>query len=255
MLTTTIVTGASSGIGRAAATALADTGRSLLLASRGETARERIVAEVRARGGRAEGFALDIASPTDLQALAERALESDGRLELIESAGTVHVHDLLEPDDYDRMFAEHYLGPLRLFRALLPAMLERGGATVHVASAAGLRAFPGTGAYVAAKHALLGHVRAAALELERTRAQVAAVCPYYVATPMMETGIDGLAAEQSISRSAARAEFGSRNPGGRWIEPAEVATAITDLLLPGANGRILVLDGGQPRLPDPALGE
>ena len=86
-------------------------------------------------------------------------------------------------------------------------------------------------------------------------AQVAAVCPYYVDTPMMERGVQALAAERGIPPRAARAEFGARNPGGRWIDPEEVAAAVLDLLLPGRNGRLVVLDGGAPRAPDPALGE
>jgi NAD(P)-dependent dehydrogenase (short-subunit alcohol dehydrogenase family) len=233
---TTLITGGSSGIGRAAALALASPGRRVVVAARGRAARERTVEELRARGGRAEA------------------------LELVHSAGIVAVHDVLEAsvegiDVYRRMLAEHLDGPRRLDAALLPALRERGGAIVHVASAAGLCAFPRTAAYVAAKHAMLGYVRAAAAELAGSRVQVAALCPYYVDSPMMDRGVAGLAAERGVSEAAARAEFGARNPGGRWVTLDETTAAIADLLVPGRHGRILVLDGGPPRAPDPRLGE
>ena len=254
--TTTLITGATSGIGRAVAHALAATGRQLLVAGREETTRERVIDEVVSRGGRASGVRLDLHDDDLIDDVLERVIAHDGRIELVNAAGTVDVHDVLESGGgasgpYARMLREHFDAPRRLMLGLLPAMLERGGATVHVASAAGLVAYPRIGAYVTAKHALLGFTRAAAFELEGTRASVAAVCPYYVDTPMMERGIAGLAEELGCSLDEARRHFGERNPGGRWIEASEVADAIVELLCPGANGRLVVLDGGPGRPPNP----
>ena len=259
MDTSTVITGGSAGIGRAIALALAGSGRRLWIASRGDEARARTVAELRTLGARAEDLPLDVTDEESREAAVERLLATDGRLELVHSAGTVAVHDLRpdgsDGDPYRRLLEEHLHGPRLLNEALLDTLLERGGAIVNVASAAGLRAFPRTAAYVAAKHAMVGYTRAAALELEGTRAQIAAVCPYYVGSPMMERGIAALAAERGISPESARAEFGGRNPGGRWIDAEQVAEAVLELLGPGANGRIVVLDGGPPRpVGDPEIG-
>ncbi len=253
---TALVTGGSGGVGGAVATLLADLGREVWVASRDREACERVASAARRAGGAARALPLDVTDGRSVAEVAERLAAADGRLELVQCAGSVMVHDLLEDqvhgqDAYRRMLAEHLDGPRRLVAALMPAMRRRGASVVNVASAAGLRAFPRTAAYVVAKHAMVGWTRAAAAEFEGAPVQIAALCPYYVDSPMMDRGIAGLAAERGIGDAEARAEFGRRNPGGRWITLDEVARAAVELLEPGSNGRVVVLDGGPPREADP----
>jgi 3-hydroxybutyrate dehydrogenase len=250
-----LVTGGSAGLGRAIAHGLLAPERTLVIASRNRANCEQVVQELRTRGGRALALELDVSRADSVAAAADhlRALEpAHGPwLELVNNAGSVAVHGAFDPpsdETYGRMLAEHFHGPRRLIAAALPAMRAAGrGAIVNLASAAGLRAFPDTAAYVVAKHALVGYTRAAALELAGSGIGLSAVCPYYVDSPLMERGSEQLAAARGISREEAWAHFGGRNPGGRWVQMDEVAALVAELLATRANGRVVVLDGGPPR--------
>lgn len=263
----TLVTGGSAGIGRAICLALAATERTVVVASRRIAACEAVAEEVRAAGGRATALELDVTRAGSIAAAAG-ALDALARVagplvELVNNAGAVDVHGCFEQptgvagDVWERQLAVNFHGPRRLVEAFVGPLRERGyGRIVNVASAAGLRAYPGIAAYVCAKHALVGYTRAASMELAGSGVTMAAVCPYYVRSPMMDRGAEELAAAKGITREQALAEFAARNPGGRLVELDEVAAATVDLLGPNANGRILVLDGGAPREalqePDPA---
>lgn len=256
----TLVTGGSAGIGRAICLALARQGaeRTVLVASRRGSSCEAVAEEVRALGGRASAIALDV---TDAHSIAAAVKAIDdltavaGPLtELVNNAGAVDVHGAFEQptgvagDVWERQFAVNFHGPRWLTEALVSTMLAGAhGHIVNVASAAGLRAYPDIAAYVAAKHALVGYTRAASLELAGTGVTMAAVCPYYVRSPMIDRGAEELGTAQGITHAQALAHFEQRNPGRRFVETDEVAQAVLDLLRPGANGRIVVLDGGPPR--------
>ena len=263
-----LVTGASSGIGCATARRLGADGAPVVLAARRIDRCAAIAEEIVERGGLARALALDLAAPEELGGFArqlDELTETMGPLQgVVHAAGTVDVHDALASGAeriWDEAFAVNLHGPRRLTERVLPSMLERGrGRIVAVASAAGLRGFPGIAAYAASKHALLGWLRCLAIELDvRTRetaadVSVAAVCPYYVATEMLEAAVHGRRAATGESREESLAHFRGRNPGGRLLEPDDVARVVCELLRAErrpsderAVPRVVVLDGGPPR--------
>jgi NAD(P)-dependent dehydrogenase (short-subunit alcohol dehydrogenase family) len=133
-------------------------------------------------------------------------------------------------------------------RAVLGGMIERGdGRIVTVASTAGLRGARYTAAYTAAKHAVVGLMRATAAEVAGTGVTANAVCPGWVRTAMMRRAVERIAATTSRDEAQAEAALVAQMPLGRALEPDEVAFAVAFLASPEAgaiNGQTLVLDGG-----------
>jgi NAD(P)-dependent dehydrogenase (short-subunit alcohol dehydrogenase family) len=107
---------------------------------------------------------------------------------------------------------------------------------VFVASTAGLQGFAYVSAYCAAKHGVVGLMRALAVELARTGVTVNAVCPGYTETPMFEASLDAIVAATGRTRTEARATLLAANPGGRLVAPSEVAAVVRELCQPGAAG-------------------
>ncbi len=249
------VTGASSGIGRAAALHLARRGVNLIVGARRRGPLAELVEACEGLGVHAELLVFDLCNPEQIDQAAAHLPQLELRLGpcdgLVNNAGAVAVHPVHESegeagdDLYRSQLEVNFHGPRRLTERLLPEMLQRGrGAIVNVASSAGLRPFPGIGAYSVAKHALIGWTRALALELSPAGLQAAALCPYYVDGEMLERAIDGRVAAESLPPEVARAEFAARNPAGALVTLDQTSRAIETLLRPGANGRITALDGG-----------
>jgi NAD(P)-dependent dehydrogenase (short-subunit alcohol dehydrogenase family) len=136
--------------------------------------------------------------------------------------------------------------PFRCIRRAVPGMVERGwGRVVVVASVASKRGEPYVAAYTAAKHGVLGLVRAGAAELARTGVTVNAVCPAYVDTPMTDTTVAAIAHRTGRTSGDARAALASRQPIGRLITAAEVADAVWFCIANGAvTGQGVNVDGG-----------
>jgi NAD(P)-dependent dehydrogenase (short-subunit alcohol dehydrogenase family) len=132
---------------------------------------------------------------------------------------------------------------------VLPAMLERKfGRIVNVASTAGLRGYPYVAAYCASKHGVIGLTRAVALEVARRNITVNAVCPGYTETDLVRETISTI--EQVTGRSAeeARQALTRTNPMGRLVQPAEIASAVAWLCLPGTEavtGQSIAIAGGE----------
>jgi NAD(P)-dependent dehydrogenase (short-subunit alcohol dehydrogenase family) len=126
-------------------------------------------------------------------------------------------------------------------------MVERGrGSIVNVASSASLQGYAYAAAYCVAKHAVLGYTRAAALELERKGVRVHAVCPHYVDTDLTSESVRRIVAKTGRSAEEAREFLAAQNPGGRLIEPGEVAEAVLTLLQSERGGLLAELDGSGP---------
>lgn len=247
-----LVTGGGRGIGRAMALALAREGFPVALAQRTVAQAEETAAAVRAAGGRALALALDVTDPDAVTRAVRHVGEALGPVGvLVNNAGIAESAPFLKTDLalWERHLRVNATGPFLLTREVLPGMLEAGwGRIVNVASLAGLAGAPYVSAYTASKHALVGLTRALAAELAGKPVTVNAVCPGYVATDMVWSGARRIAARTGRSFEEAVEAMARMNPGGRLIDPEEVAQAALRFVTDGTrNGELLVLDGRSPR--------
>jgi short-subunit dehydrogenase len=185
-----LVTGASSGIGRALALRLAREGARLALIARREPELVELAERVREAGSEAVVACCDVAEPKQVEEAVHRALDGLGGIDLlVNNAGYGHHRPFLDWDvaDMERIMRVNYLGALYFTKALLPQMVERGGGwLVFVASVAGKIALPGEAAYTASKFAMVGLASALSLELEEHGVHVLTVCPGTVRTPFFD---------------------------------------------------------------------
>lgn len=217
-----LVTGASSGIGRALSLRLAREGARVALVSRCESALEEVAAAVREAGGDALVLPCDVGDRAAVERAAERALARLGPVDvLVNNAGYGHHRPFLEwsVDDMERMMRVNFLGALYWTKALLPSMVERGrGWVVFMASVAGKIAPPEESAYAATKHALVGLADALSLEVEDAGVHVLTVCPGTVRTPFFD--------EEALRRLPPVAQRS-------MVEPEPLADAVVEALARG----------------------
>ncbi|GIL39680.1 SDR family NAD(P)-dependent oxidoreductase [Roseiterribacter gracilis] len=219
-----IVTGATRGIGWAIARRLADDGMRVTLLGRDIS---KLIARASEIG--ADFQAVDL---TDGDAVAAAFNEIGPAAILINNAGIAESAPFLKSEDalFQRMFEVNVLGAVRCTRAVLPMMVKLGwGRVINIASTAGLQGFSYVSAYAASKHALVGITRSLALEVASRGVTVNAICPGYVATEMTETTIERIVAKTGRTRDEAIAELAAANPGGRLIQPEEVAASVAAL--------------------------
>jgi NAD(P)-dependent dehydrogenase (short-subunit alcohol dehydrogenase family) len=246
-----VVTGGSSGIGKAVAARLLAAGHRVIITGRRKQALEETVAALvpgtgDGGGGMVEALAFDITDEAAVNAaLADLAVDI-----LVNSAGygTSAPLERTSLDDWSAMLAVHATGPFLCTRAVLGGMKERNfGRIVTVSSVAGLIGARYIAPYVAGKHASIGLMRATAAEVAGTSVTANAVCPGYVDTPMTDTSVASIAATTGRGEDAARSYLAKTSPLGRLITADEVAAAVAYLASEEAaavNGQTLVLDGG-----------
>ena len=238
-----VVTGGAKGIGLAIARRLRQEGAELIILGRDEAALE-AAAEV-----------LDcsqvVADVTDAAAL-ERTFAVIGHFDiLVNNAGAALSKPFgkLEPDDWNAMLALNLTAAYHTTRLALPGMLaRRWGRIVNIASTAGLKGYPYTSAYCAAKHGLIGLTRALALETAKTGVTVNAVCPGFTDTELVARAAELIESKTGRSAEEARAHFAQYNPQDRLIEPDEVAEAVAFLCRRAAGamtGQSLIVAGGE----------
>jgi NAD(P)-dependent dehydrogenase (short-subunit alcohol dehydrogenase family) len=242
------ITGAGRGIGREIALALAREGVAVALAARTQDQVEQVAGEARALGVAAAALALDVTDPDAVAGAVQTAVARLGPVDvLVNNAGVAESAPLLQADlaHWERHLRVNATGPFLVIRAVLPGMLERGwGRIVNVASLAGLHGAPYVSAYTASKHALVGLTRALAAEVASRGVTVNAICPGYVATDMVWQGARTIASRTGRSFEEAVQVMARMNPGGRLIEPAEVAAVAVRLVRDGTiNGTTITLDG------------
>jgi NAD(P)-dependent dehydrogenase (short-subunit alcohol dehydrogenase family) len=157
-----------------------------------------------------------------------------------------------DPSLWDRHLRVNATGPYLLARAVLPGMRDRAwGRIVNLASLAGLYGAAYVTAYVASKHALVGLTRALALEVAGTGVTVNAICPGYVATDLVWRSARNISERTGKPFEEAVAVLARMNPGGRLIDPGEVAQAVVRLVEDDrTNGETIVIDGTGP-IPEP----
>lgn len=242
--TVALVTGASRGLGRAFALALAEAGADLVLAARGVDDL-RLTAEAAAKHGvRAEAFRADMREARDIEALVEGATRAFGRIDvLVNNAGISGAEKPvldLERREWEDALAVNLLGPALLARAVARGMVERRqGRIINVASIAGLAPVSRLGPYCVSKAALIQLTRVMALELARHNVQVNALCPGYFRTPMNETFFATPKGQAVVQHAI---------PMQRLGDPKELAPMVVFLASEASSfmtGSVVVVDGGQ----------
>ncbi|GIS94992.1 MAG: short chain dehydrogenase [Dehalococcoidia bacterium] len=243
---TALVTGAGSGIGRAASLAYATSGARVVVTDVNIEGGEETVQMIKESGGEAILVHADVSRPTDTEAMVNQAVKAFGSLDYaFNNAGIGggrdrHLTaDYLE-EDWDRVMAINLKGVWLCMKAEIPQMLKQGkGAIVNTASIAGLVGLSGTVAYVAAKHGVAGLTKAAAMEYAKSGIRVNAVCPGYIETPLIEGVFEQVEGYKETLES--------RHPLGRLGQPDEIASAVLWLSSDAASfvtGHNMTVDGG-----------
>jgi NAD(P)-dependent dehydrogenase (short-subunit alcohol dehydrogenase family) len=238
-----IVTGASRGIGRGAAVALARAGADVSLVARSRDALEAVAHEVEAAGRRAWVRAADVTDEDEVAAVIAAAdTESPPPSILVTAAGgnVVGPAAHYEARDWDALMNLNVRGTFLACRELGRRLLAReaDGRIVTVSSQMGAVGYPGRSAYCATKHAVNGYTKALAVEWARHGIGVNAVAPTFVLTPMTEP----MLADPDFA-----AEVRARIPGGRLASVEDVAAAIVYLASDAASsvtGHVLAVDAG-----------
>ena len=189
-----IITGASSGIGRAVALALADAGASLALAARNGKRLEQVVQQCIERGGQAICIPTDVSSEEQCQTLIERTVAEYKQLDmLVSNAGMGQVSmlaDLPNLSQFKQVIDVNFMGAVYCTYHALPHLVQSRGRIVAVSSLAGKIALPGNTSYVASKHALQGFCDALRMEMALVGVSVTVISPYWVVTEFHEAMLD-----------------------------------------------------------------
>ncbi len=235
-----LVTGASQGIGRACALALARAGATVALAARSQDKLAAVAAEIAAAGGQAEAFALDVAGEESLKAGAKAVLEHYGKVEiLVNNAGITRdgLMMAMKRTDWDDVLGTNLTGAFLLTQALLRPMLKnRWGRIINISSVVGRTGQAGQVNYASSKAGLIGLTRSLAREVASRGITVNAVAPGYIETPMT-------AVLEDKQREAMMAAI----PLGRPGTAEEIAQSVAFLASDAAayiTGHVLDVNGG-----------
>lgn len=239
-----IVTGASTGIGRAAAMALAAEGAVVVVSDIDRDRGEDVARAIIDKGGQALFVAADVSDDAQVAALVAQAVDHFGGLDLAyNNAGIEGVQAPTAdctPENWHRTLAVNLTGVWSCMRHEIPRMLERGGGSiVNCSSVAGLVGFANIPAYTASKHGVVGLTKTAALEYAEQGIRVNAICPGVIDTEMVERFIGG--------QAEAREAMTAMQPVNRLGRPEEIADAVVWLCSDRSTfvtGQAIAVDGG-----------
>ena len=240
-----IVTGGSSGIGRATALAFAHEGVRVVIADVSETEGEHVVKEIRQSGGEAFVVKTDVSQSAEVQHLVNKTVEVYGRLDYAVNNAGIGGTSALTADyseaDWDRVIEVNLTGVWLCMKYEIPRLIDQGGgAIVNVSSILGLVGFANACAYTSSKHGLIGLTKVAAMEYAAKGLRINAVCPAFIATPMLERA--GLTTDSTTYNAVA-----ALHPIKRLGTPEEVAAMVVWLCSEAASfvtGTAMLVDGG-----------
>ena len=239
-----IVTGGSSGIGRATAIALAKQGVRISIAARRIDEGEETVRLVKEAGSDGMFVKTDVANEDDVRSLVENTIKTYGRLDYaFNNAG---IEEIMTPfidqttEKFDQIMNTNVRGVWLSMKYEIPQMIKSGGgAIVNNSSVAGIMGFPQMAIYIASKHAVLGLTKSAALEYAKSGIRINAIAPGGVETEM--------ANRVNENNPQFLDYLTSMHPIGRIADPEEIANAVVWLLSEKASfvlGHTLLVDGG-----------
>jgi 3-oxoacyl-[acyl-carrier protein] reductase len=235
-----LVTGASQGIGRDTALALAEAGAKVAVAARNEEKLAVLVNEIAAAGGTALAVKMDVADAEQVKAGFKQVLEKFGRLDILVNNAAITRDGLqmrMKVEDWEAVLRTNLTGAhLCIQQALATMMRARTGRIINISSVVAQSGNAGQANYVAAKAGLIGLTKAVAVEIASRNITVNAVAPGFVETPMTDVLPDKV-----------KEELKTRIPLGRMGSPRDVATTIVFLASDEAGyitGHVLNVNGG-----------
>jgi NAD(P)-dependent dehydrogenase (short-subunit alcohol dehydrogenase family) len=239
-----IVTGGTSGIGRAAALAYAREGASVVVAGRRAAEGEETVRLVRAQGGEGTFVTTDVSKAAQVKELVEQTMHKFGRLDFAFNNAGIEQEPtpFLEQDEetYDRVMNINVKGVWLSMKYEIPAMLKTGGGSiVNTSSSLGVVAMPGIEIYAASKHAVIGLTKSAAVEFGKQGIRINAVLPAAIETDMLQRFVG--------DNAEMRAQMAAKHPIGRVGKAEEIAEAAIWLSSSKSSfvtGHSLLVDGG-----------
>src|SRR3989441_437748 len=239
-----LITGALTGIGRAAAVVFAKEGSRVVVSGRRDKQGQELVAELQALGAEAFFVRTDVRKDDDVRDLVDQVIKRFGRLDIaVNNAGTEGLPGLVTEqtaESYAATFDTNVLGPLLSMKHELRVMQAQGsGSIVNIASTYGHEGAAGASVYAASKHAVEGMTKSAALEAARFGVRVNAVAPGPTETGMLN---------RFTGTPERKAALATGVPLGRVAEPEEIARAIVFLASDKASfvtGQVLTADGGK----------
>ena len=235
-----LVTGASRGLGKAIALALAAEGASIAAVARSEEALKETIETIRAAGGTAEPFALDVSDDAAVEASVEKIAARFGHIDvLVNNAGVTRDGLLMrmKADDWDAVINTNLKGAFHLTKPVSRLMIkQRAGRIINISSVIGLMGNAGQANYAASKAGLIGFTKSIAREFASRGITCNVVCPGFIETDMTKGLVEDL-----------RKKLLEKIPLARLGQPEDIAGVVAFLTSPAASyitGQILTVDGG-----------
>lgn len=243
-----LITGAASGFGKQLSAEAAQRGAKLVLGDLNEAGVQAVAEELKAQGSEVVAQRCDVSKEADCKALVDSAREAFGKLDIaVNNAGIpTDMKPLQDTDEaeMDQQFNINAKGVFFGMKYQIPLMREAGeGSVLNVSSMAGLGGAPKIASYAAAKHAVVGLTKTAAVEYGRKGVRVNAICPFFSLTPM----ITDSTMAKDVNPEDIEAFLGQASPMKRLGTPEEIVNVMLMMISPVntfMNGQTIAVDGG-----------